>query len=431
MPIIRVGVVGAGYVWEAPPRGAGADRGRADRGDLRRRSRTRQGKGSPARHHRLHRCQPNGPGRTARRGTCHDPRPHARRRRPGTARTRCRRACREAVRQRFRCRSRAHPTGCPARPEAAAVSHNMSFDARFARAKSVPSSIRQAGAHRPRRRALYPAVRSAPCRRPALWLVVQGPGKSADRTGAALGRDAARIGGFPRRAGDSEHGDPIELGNGVVFPRRWDAIGLSGRVGIRLCWGFGDGYPEFRVHVRGASGAATADLQLGSFSVERQGRQMLDIDAFGTAAASATRQVMSAAQTAASFALGKIARTSGRGAFADSITAALRAFHAAGDAESLDDRLTPRAGQEAIKLLQRVVQAAQLPPASQVPASAGPASTGSRHATATRPDVLVTGGSGLIGREVVRHLVRAGTSVRTLARRGRDRSRRRPRHPGR
>ncbi len=119
------------------------------------------------------------------------------------------------------------------------------------------------------------------------------------------------------------------------------------------------------MHVRGASGAATADLQLGSFSVERQGRQMLDIDAFGTAAASATRQVMSAAQTAASFALGKIARTSGRGAFADSITAAVRAFHAAGDAESLDDRLTPRAGQEAIKLLERVVHAAQLPPASR------------------------------------------------------------------
>ena len=159
--------------------------------------------------------------------------------------------------------------------------------------------------------------------------------------------------------------------------------------------------------MRGASGAATADLQLGSFTVERQGRQMLDIDAFGTAAASATRQITSAARTVGSFALGKIARTSGRGAFADSITAAVRAFHAAGDAESLDDRLTPRTGQEAINLLERVVQAAELPRGSQVPTSARPASDGSRRARGPRPDVLVTGGSGLIGREVVRHLVRA------------------------
>ena len=141
--------------------------------------------------------------------------------------------------------------------------------------------------------------------------------------------------GFPDEL-ETVAGDPIELSNGVVFPRRWDAIGLSGRVGVRLRWDSATDYPEFRLHVRGASGAATADLQLGSFSVERQGRQMLDIDAFGTAAASATRQVMSAAHTAASFTLGKIARTRGGGAFADSITAAVRAFHAAGDAESLD-----------------------------------------------------------------------------------------------
>ena len=168
-----------------------------------------------------------------------------------------------------------------------AVSHNMSFDARFV---ALLDHVRSGGLGRVDHVDVlcirpFGPLRGGPH---SGWLFAD-PGNPLIELGPHSAGMLLALVGSPDTL-ETVTGDPIELSNGVVFPRRWDAIGMSGRVGVRLCWGFGDGYPEFRLHVRGASGAATADLQLGSFTVERQGRQMLDIDAFGTAAASATRQ---------------------------------------------------------------------------------------------------------------------------------------------
>ena len=296
------------------------------------------------------------------------------------------------------------------------VSHNMLFDRNYVRLRADLSAGRfgrldhvDVVCIRP-----FAPLRSAP---PGSWLFGS-PGNALIELGPHSAGLLLDLTDDPDELAVVT-GDTITTAGGKTFHRRWDAVGMSGTTGVRSCWGFGDGFPEFVVHVRGRSGSATVDLQNGSYTFATPGRQIPDIDGFFSSARSAGRVTLSSARTLTSFLRGRLGDDRAGGYFERSIRDAIAAFHDVEHAAELDPRISPTFGTRIVALLERI--AAGDPHASATAGSSPPAGSPQRSARAPAPapraaDVLVVGGMGFIGRATVKSLAESGSTVRVASR---------------
>jgi len=211
--------------------------------------------------------------------------------------------------------------------------------------------------------------------------------------------------------------DPIELPNGVRFPRRWEIRGWDGPTSVRLRLSLIEGYPEHTLHVRGTTGVATVDFEQNTYLVERHTAQGLELDRFANVvrrSASATRQ---ATDTLGAAVLSKLKLSTRSNPFQHSLSRAIERFYATRSGEA-DERLGLDVARAAIALGERVSTLAGLDGGAAVTAGEAPSAArpGTAGALARNPDVLVVGGTGFIGRALVRRLVADGHCVRVLAR---------------
>jgi predicted dehydrogenase/nucleoside-diphosphate-sugar epimerase len=201
--------------------------------------------------------------------------------------------------------------------------------------------------------------------------------------------------------------DPLTLPTGVDFYRRWQIDALKNRAAIDVRLRFIPAFSEFYVHVRGTLAAATVDCERNTYTLRRHLPQDMDFENCSMVTEQARGQIRQARQTLKSYILSKLHLEKRGTPYAESIGRAMDAFYAAlGNETEPDVRIAATTGARVIRICERIGELANLP------AAAAPASV-----PAPRPArVLVLGGTGFIGRELVRQLIAAGQSVRLLVR---------------
>lgn len=215
--------------------------------------------------------------------------------------------------------------------------------------------------------------------------------------------------------------DRVELPNGKEFYRLWEVMGFAGNTSVRLRFSFADGFTQHYITIRGSSAVGTVDFEQGTYHCTEHTAQMLDIDRYVAATNEAAARVVQASETLGRFVLSKLGLVKEGAPFQRSITRCVRSFYRSLGAPeaNTDERSSAALAVRAVELGERI---ASLAPASNE-ADAATSATSSNGAggpsTASHvpaPTVLVVGGTGFIGRALVRRLRREGYGVRLLAR---------------
>jgi nucleoside-diphosphate-sugar epimerase/predicted dehydrogenase len=214
--------------------------------------------------------------------------------------------------------------------------------------------------------------------------------------------------------------DPVRLPNDLVFYRQWEVLGQAQRIGVRMRLSFIDGYPEHYIHLRGSAASAVVDFEQNSYLLREHARDLLDFDRFAASWREARDSLLQATATLGSFVLSKAGLPFEGGPYQTSITRAIRQFYD-GLGGELDARLAPPLAIASIKLAEQTAQAARLAPAPAPRSAPAPRAievvvAGGSVAAGPPPTVLVLGGTGFIGRALVRRLRREGLGVRALVR---------------
>ncbi|WP_420236793.1 NAD-dependent epimerase/dehydratase family protein [Telmatobacter bradus] len=197
--------------------------------------------------------------------------------------------------------------------------------------------------------------------------------------------------------------DPIDLPTGRKFYRRWQVDGSSGVTAIELRMRFIPAYAEFYVHVRGRLAAATADLEHNTYTLHQHFAKDLDFATHAAVSEEARSLRQQANRTLKKYIFSKLHLEKRGSPYGESIARAMDAFYASGP---LDERIAASRGVQVLRQCERI--GAEVPhPEPPVVAAAAKSETAS---------VLVLGGTGFIGRELVRQLVESGRSVRLLVR---------------
>ncbi len=202
--------------------------------------------------------------------------------------------------------------------------------------------------------------------------------------------------------------DKVELPRGRHFYRQWEAIGFRGQQSLRLRFSFVDGYTEHYIKVRGTAASAVCDIEHCTYTVQEHTPQMLDVDRYAVVTAAARQSVSQATETLGRFVLGKMGFIKDGGPFQRSITRATEAFYD-GLAGGLDERLSAQLGVRTIAFGRKMMADSKVEIPKVKPAAAP-------KPPKAQPKVLVLGGTGFIGRVLVKQLVEAGHPVRLVAR---------------
>ena len=200
---------------------------------------------------------------------------------------------------------------------------------------------------------------------------------------------------------------PIDLPTGTPFYRRWHARAHVGETAVDMNWSFESGPPEHVIHVRGAAGSATADLERGVYILRRGGTTGED-DLYRYAATAGEGRVLlrQGCANLARWVLSKFKLSRSGSLFGTSIARSVAAFYA-GLGSSLDERLGPDFAGQVVSLCRRIGDASRLRLSDPAP---------SLSRKRLDADCLVLGGTGFIGRALVRRLAEAGRSMRLLVR---------------
>jgi predicted dehydrogenase len=215
----------------------------------------------------------------------------------------------------------------------------------------------------------------------------------------------------------------ITLPTGVEFYRRWQVSASKGRTAVELRFSFVPGFAEYTIHVRGSLAAATVDFERNTYTLDRHRPSDPDFENRAIVAARAKSLKQQADRTLWAYIKSKLKLEKRGNPYGASIARALDAFYGA---LPLDERVNGRFGARVIRVCEGLgVLAAENMHTSAAKAAAvvSNASVGVETPTyrSGAPDkaaarVLVLGGTGFIGKELLRQLIGAGHVVRALVR---------------
>lgn len=202
---------------------------------------------------------------------------------------------------------------------------------------------------------------------------------------------------------------PLELPTGVRFWQRWRAWGDVAGTAVDLRLGFGPGYTEHRIEVRGRLAAAVVDFERNTYVMNRHRPLDPDFERWLSTQAEALASCKQAWSTLSHYVLGKAKlAVEGGNPYTVGIRRAAQAFYASLRGPA-DPRISPDLARRAIAICEDVGRAAPAESLDRAPPKISPVSE-------PRPNTLVLGATGFIGREVVRQCVVAKRGVRLLMR---------------
>jgi predicted dehydrogenase/nucleoside-diphosphate-sugar epimerase len=203
---------------------------------------------------------------------------------------------------------------------------------------------------------------------------------------------------------------PIELPGYQRVYRHWNAMGRRGDTSVSLNISATPGQPVRGVHVRGLAAAAHLDFERDLYWREEVRSNSAIFDPLHTARATARQIGVQGWRNVGRWLGAMVRRTPHQAAFQDSISRSIAAFYAGFRATS-DPRVSGAFAVDVIRLCERLVQAS----GASLPAPPKPIRVDAVAAPAP-PTVLVVGGTGFIGKRLVRGLADRGIGVRVLSR---------------
>ena len=205
--------------------------------------------------------------------------------------------------------------------------------------------------------------------------------------------------------------NPMDLPNGHRFYRRWQVDADRGTTRVTLLFSFAPGFAEHAIHVRGSLAGATADLERDTYTLHRHTRYGVDFDRYRMLVSEARGLRGQACRNLARYALSKFKLSDEGQPYGATFVRALRRFYA-GLPGPPERRLSAELGRDVVALCAEIGRRARVP--RDVPGFALPEVADD---PARRPEVLVLGAPGFIGRELVRQLLAGGRGpVRVLVR---------------
>ncbi len=205
----------------------------------------------------------------------------------------------------------------------------------------------------------------------------------------------------------------VSLPNGAAIYRRWRMRTTMGRTAIDLNINFAPGFPQRTIYVRGLFGSALLDFDADTCAIDQRTPLDIDFDRFKRSRGLARQLRTQALAVLGRYGLGKLKLVRRGNPYQNSIQDAAAAFYAAiRNGKPLDARIDGRTGRDVIAHCVGIIEASGID--TSVTMAAGAAAV--RPAPAAPPTVLVLGGAGFIGKELIRHLLASGHSVRAMVR---------------
>ncbi|MEM7204447.1 MAG: NAD-dependent epimerase/dehydratase family protein [Planctomycetota bacterium] len=203
---------------------------------------------------------------------------------------------------------------------------------------------------------------------------------------------------------------PQDLTRGRRFYRRWRLQGEAGEAAFDITMSFAPGHTEHSIHARGTLASATVDFERNTYVRHRHRPYQFDLERWATTLAESASLAAQGTATLGKLLLSRAKLSRFGSPFGDSIGRAIAAFYG-----QLDQQVPTGLGGDfatrVIALAERA--AADLPTGEAIAAATPPPAT---TAPTTAVDTLVIGGTGFIGRRLVRALTEAGRGVRVLGR---------------
>ena len=241
------------------------------------------------------------------------------------------------------------------------------------------------------------------------WLL-RAPGNVVLETGPHLFSILLDLAGPPGEISVRADRDVTIPGGAQVFRQMADRSHTNGRVAAQVHMNFGPGFNERTITVHGLAGTATADLNANTCLVDTRSLLDVDLDRHRRSRSLATQLRSQAGQTLRRYILSKLKLRPGGNPYQLSFLDSVASFYATlRERGTLDRRIDGAFGRDVIAYCTKAVEAAGIPAtAAHVECHRAP--------PMTKPSILVLGGSGFIGRELIQQLTATGRSVRALVR---------------
>jgi predicted dehydrogenase/nucleoside-diphosphate-sugar epimerase len=202
----------------------------------------------------------------------------------------------------------------------------------------------------------------------------------------------------------------FDLPGGAHVFRRWRIHTTVGRTSVDININIGPGFAQKNIYVHGLNGSATADFEANTCMVDRRTPLSMDLDRYRRSRL-LSRQLRSQARaTLTDYILTRLKLRRRGNPYQISILDSVASFYSGLHTNrTLDGRIDGRVGRSVIEWCSKVIQAADIE-ARAVPKPR------TRSPLTAPPTVLVLGGAGFIGRELIRQLLAAGYCVRAMVR---------------
>jgi predicted dehydrogenase/nucleoside-diphosphate-sugar epimerase len=201
-----------------------------------------------------------------------------------------------------------------------------------------------------------------------------------------------------------------ELPTGKKFYQRWQVNARMGRTAIELRFSFVPGFAEYSIHVRGSLAAATVDFERTTYTLHEHRPSDPDFENYAMLVSQAKGLKQQARRTLWNYVASKLKLSARGNPYGESIARAMDAFY---DPRGLplDVRIDGQTGAKVIRICEAMGALADLPQHDLAPRPAAAEAKGSES-----PRILILGGTGFIGKELVRQLTGSGQAVRLLVR---------------